>query len=1551
MLGSAQARAAAIPVAAGAIAEASDGQCSLVEAIENANDDAVTNADCIGGSGPDVIQLATSSTYTFTTATVLDDPTFGNTALPYITSTITLQANGSTIESGNTCTIDATFSATEFRLLLIDSGGNLTIEDATLRNGCADGDTNPGRAGGAILNRGTLTVRRSTLSGNRADNDGGALENLGPALIESSTFSDNSADSGGAVFSDDLVTLRNATLSGNVVTGKGGGVYVSSTTLIVEHVTFSSNTSGFDGDGIYNEFGTIRAKNTLFDGSGCFDFAGFGTWEAEGVNLDSGTSCAGLLGGTPNATLALGALSDYGGPTRTHAPGTGSAAIDAATDCTTFGGVSSITEDQRGEARPFDGDGDGTAQCDAGAVENEIVITSPQTIPVAAGAVVDASDGVCSLVEAIENANDTTTGRLNDDCVAGFPGGGDTIQLAASSTYSSMTAAVLNDPTFGNTALPYITSTITLQANGSTIESGNTCTNDGTLTATEFRLLLIQPGGNLTIEEATLRNGCASGPTSEGQGGAIVNRATLTMRRSTLSANQAQDGGGLLNSGTAVIESSTLSGNSANGGGGAVFAGGSVTLRNATLSGNDASRGGGAFVSATLIVEHVTFSSNTAGGGGIFNLDGTVRAKNTLFGASSCDNVIGTWEGEGVNLDSGTSCAALLGGTANATLALGPLADNGGPTPTHAPGTGSAAIDSAADCTTFGGGSSITEDQRGETRPLDGNGDGTALCDAGAVEIASYAIDDVTLTEDPATATFTISRGTATVGAAAFQVGTAGGTATAGGDYTAVLAQPVTIADGASSVTFGVTVAEDPIYEGAGETFLVDVTGSHVIADGQGIGTILDDDAPPSFSIDDVTAAEGNSGTTSFAFTVTKSGVTGVSGTLDATTSDGTATTADGDYTSLAMPLTFAPAETTKTVTVNVTGDPNFEGDETFNLNLSNAVNATITDALGTGTITNDDAVPSVTLSLTGSPIAEAAAGTVTATLSATSIQDVTVDLAFGGTATLTSDYTRSGTSIVIPAGNASGSITLTAVDDALDEPDETIVVDINGVTNGTEATPQQVTATIADDEGAPALAIGDVAQAEGDSGTTGFVFTVTLTGSTAQIVTVDYATADGTAAAGSDYASTNGTLTFAPAETTKTVTVNVTGDPNFEAGETFSLNLSNPSNAIITDALGTGTITNDDAVPAVTLGLTGSPIAEAAGAATVTATLSPVSSQDVTVDLAFGGTATVTSDYTRSGASIVIPAGSISGSITLSAVDDAVDELDETIVVDIASVTNGTEPAPQQVTATIADDEGAPALAIADVAQAEGDSGTTGFVFTVTLTGSTTQTVTVDYATTDGTATAGSGYASTSGTLTFAPGTTTQTIAVPVTGDPMTETDETFTVTLSGATNATIAGATAIATIENDDPEDADLAVVMTSGSGPFFVTQDVTYEITVTNDGPGIATNVTLTDTLPAGTSFVSATPSQGSCSGTTTVLCNLGTLGVGGSATVTLTLRLDAEGAIENTATVTSDLADAMPANSSASAAIEVAAAAAIPTLSGWLLIMLAGVLLGWGVFRLR
>jgi uncharacterized repeat protein (TIGR01451 family) len=137
-----------------------------------------------------------------------------------------------------------------------------------------------------------------------------------------------------------------------------------------------------------------------------------------------------------------------------------------------------------------------------------------------------------------------------------------------------------------------------------------------------------------------------------------------------------------------------------------------------------------------------------------------------------------------------------------------------------------------------------------------------------------------------------------------------------------------------------------------------------------------------------------------------------------------------------------------------------------------------------------------------------------------------------------------------------------------------------------------------------------------------------------------------------------------------------------------------------------------------------------------------------------------------------------------------------------------------------------------------------------------------------------------------------------------------------------------------------ADLSITKTAGAPPFGTGRDLAYTIVVGNAGPASAASAVLTDVLPAGTTFVSATPSQGSCSGTATVTCALGTIASGGSATITLHVTLPSTpGPVSNTATITSANPDPNPANNTSTATVSVVAAASIPAASPAVLLLLA------------
>ena len=202
-----------------------------------------------------------------------------------------------------------------------------------------------------------------------------------------------------------------------------------------------------------------------------------------------------------------------------------------------------------------------------------------------------------------------------------------------------------------------------------------------------------------------------------------------------------------------------------------------------------------------------------------------------------------------------------------------------------------------------------------------------------------------------------------------------------------------------------------------------------------------------------------------------------------------------------------------------------------------------------------------------------------TVSLSPASTNTVTVHYASAdGTATAGSDYTALSGTLTFASGETSKTITAAVIGDTINEPNETFVVNLSNPSNATVADGQGRATILNDDPAPPSLAIGDVTVNEGDSGVTSAIFTVTLSAASTQTVTVNFASADGSAkAATRDYSAVSGTLTFAPNVTTQTIVVSIIGDKRKEKDETFFVNLSGPSNATIADGQGRGTIINDD--------------------------------------------------------------------------------------------------------------------------------------------------------------------------------------------------------------------------------------------------------------------------------------------------------------------------------------------------------------------------------------
>jgi PKD repeat protein len=396
--------------------------------------------------------------------------------------------------------------------------------------------------------------------------------------------------------------------------------------------------------------------------------------------------------------------------------------------------------------------------------------------------------------------------------------------------------------------------------------------------------------------------------------------------------------------------------------------------------------------------------------------------------------------------------------------------------------------------------------------------------------------------------------------------------------------------DGSAPQTGSVPATPSHTYTTA-NTFTATLT----VSDGRGGSDsdtkVITVNPQPSLSIGNAAVTEGASGTVSATFTLTLSATSDKTATVDVDTADGSATSGGStpDYqTQHFENLSFAPGTLQRTVSVPVNGDLLDEAaSETFTVNLSGAVNATIGDASGTGTINDDDSPP--TLSIGDTSGLEGNSGTTslvfTVDLSTASGQTVTVGYATAaGTASAGGDFTTANGTVTFNPGQTTKTLSVPLVGDTVDEANETFTVNLSGPTNATIADGAG-TGTIIDDDGAPALSLLDAPEViEENSGTTPATFEVRLAPASGQNVTVSWTTVGGgSATSGSDFAAATGSLTFTPGQTSKTFTVSVVGDTADEADiETFLVKLISPVNAVIGDADGMGRIVDDDSPPAI---------------------------------------------------------------------------------------------------------------------------------------------------------------------------------------------------------------------------------------------------------------------------------------------------------------------------------------------------------------------------------
>ena len=696
------------------------------------------------------------------------------------------------------------------------------------------------------------------------------------------------------------------------------------------------------------------------------------------------------------------------------------------------------------------------------------------------------------------------------------------------------------------------------------------------------------------------------------------------------------------------------------------------------------------------------------------------------------------------------------------------------------------------------------------------DGDGATLQKLGRITDNDGApvlsLEDVTATEG-ADVEFEVSLGAASEQEVTVAYATADDTAEAPDDY-ASASGTLTFEAGDTAKTITVTTVNDTVDEADTEQFKLTLSSAAnaALAGGQAtlqkLGKITDNDGAPVLSLEDVTATEG----ADVEFEVSLGAASGREVTVSYATADDTA---DGDdYTSASGTLTFEAGDLAKTITVGTEDDDLDEADsEQFKLTLSSASNATLAGGQATlqklGKITDNDGLP--VLSLEDVTVTEGADVEFEVSLGAASEREVTVSYATADdTAKEPGDYASASGTLTFETGDLAKTITVTTVNDTVDEADTeqfklTLSSASNSTLSGGQATLQKL-GKIEDDDDPPELSVDDVTVTEGAD----VEFEVSLGAASEREVTVAYATADDTAAQPDDYASASGTLTFAAGDTAKTITVTTVNDTVDEADtEQFKLTLSSASNATLTGGGATlqklGKIEDDDDPPE--LAFQDVTVDEDEDAEFVVS-LDLASGREVTVSYATADdTAKQPADYTTASGTLTFAAGDSAKTITVTVVDDTVDEADtEQFKLTLSNAVNATLSGDQttlQKLGKITDNDDPPVLSLEGETVVEGVA----VEFEASLDTASEREVTVAYATADDTAKQPGDYASASGTLTFAAGDTAKTITVNTVDDALDEEDsEQFKLTLSNADKATLAGGQAtLQTLgkitDNDDP------------------------------------------------------------------------------------------------------------------------------------------------------
>jgi len=660
------------------------------------------------------------------------------------------------------------------------------------------------------------------------------------------------------------------------------------------------------------------------------------------------------------------------------------------------------------------------------------------------------------------------------------------------------------------------------------------------------------------------------------------------------------------------------------------------------------------------------------------------------------------------------------------------------------------------------------------------------------------------------------------------------GTATGGGVDYSLTGATLNFAPGETKKTFPVTIVDNVSANAPNKTIVLRLAsatpaGSQIKTTTAKL-TIIDNEGPGTldFSSSAYTALEGAALAT---ITVNRLGASNLKLSVDYATQTSLTDPASPifDYTPIspAQTLTFNPGEVSKTFQVAIADDSLAEGPENLQLVLSNPQNLTAGAAPQIGpngpaelTI-NDDDVSTFKFSAPAYLVHEDdPAGHATITVDRAGATNIPASVNYStsdGTATLAgSDYTAANGTLNFAAGETTKTFNVDVSNDGAAEANESVLLTL---TSGATTEDTSLLSIVDNDNPKTSVQLSSpIYQVNEGDGTA--TVTVTLSHAVDADVTVDYATADGTAVTGSDYTDTHGTLTFTgnvnnggsgTGETSKTIQVPIIQDPDSEDPETLTLTLSNvlpgASSTVGAPATATLTLADDDPAGLIDFKSLHYDVDETDGHATVTVERFGGVGGAVSIDYETSdGSATAGSDYAATSGTLNWAAGdSADKTFTVPVNWDGRAEGTESIGLALTNPGGGSElgPSPAAVL-RIADDGASGPLALSSSAYRVGEADGLATIGVTRSGGSLGGPVTVDYQTGDGAATAGSDYAAARGTLTFGPGEAVKSFTVPVTGDSAREGDETFQVTLSNAAGGSSMGFPAAATVTITDDDEA---------------------------------------------------------------------------------------------------------------------------------------------------